>query len=274
MATFLFWNLNRKPLQELVVSICHEHEVDVLILAEAQISMVALLEALNRRRAVKFRIPFNISPRLLFFIKYPSRSFKSILDDGGIAIRHLTPPIGVGILLIALHLPSKLYQTESDQVFQSVRVAEAIQKAELKVGHTRTLIIGDLNMNPFETGLVGADGFHGIMDKTTARKKSRIVQGKSRMFFYNPMWGRMGDESQGPPGTYYYNDSGQVNFFWNTFDQVMMRPDLLDYFSNDNLQVITSIRGESLLSVGGIPNNISASDHLPLLVRLQIENGG
>jgi hypothetical protein len=274
MATFLFWNLNRKPLQELVVSICHENEVDVLILAEAQLSITALLEALNRGRSVKFRTPFNVSPRLLFFTKYPSKSFKSVMDDGGIAIRHLTPPIGTGILLVALHLPSKLYQTESDQVFQSVRVAEAIQKAEFKVGHTRTLIIGDLNMNPFEIGLVGADGFHAIMDQTTARKKSRIVQGKNRMFFYNPMWGRMGDKSQGPPGTYYYNDSSQVNFFWNTFDQVMMRPDLLDYFSDGHLHVITSIRGESLLSPSGVPDNNFASDHLPLLVRLQIETGG
>jgi hypothetical protein len=181
-------------------------------------SKAALLESLNKGKLAKFRIPFNVSPRLLFFIKYPSKSFKSVEDDGGIAIRHLMPPIGKNILLVALHLPSKLYQTENDQVFMAVRVAEAIQRAELKVGHTRTLIIGDLNMNPFEAGLVGADGFHAVMDKTTARKKSRIVQSKSRMFFYNPMWGRMGDESQGPPGTYYYNDSSHVSFFWNTYD--------------------------------------------------------
>jgi hypothetical protein len=271
MATFLFWNLNRKPLQELVVSLCHEYEVDVLILAEAQLSQGGLLEALNQRRAAKFRIPFNVSPWLLFFVKYPSKSFKPIMDEGGIAIRHLRPPIGIDLLVVALHLPSKQYQTDNDQVFTAVRVAKAIQKAEIKVGHTRTFIIGDLNMNPFESGLVGADGFHAVMDKTTAKKKSRIVQGKRRMFFYNPMWGRMGDESQGPPGTYYYNDSSHITFFWNTFDQVLIRPDLLDYFSDNRLQVITSIQGESLLSLNGTPNKLFASDHLPILVNLQIE---
>jgi hypothetical protein len=64
------------------VSLSHDHNVDVLILAEAQISQDVLLEALNRSRIAKFRRPLNVSPRLLFFTKYPSKSFKSILDDG------------------------------------------------------------------------------------------------------------------------------------------------------------------------------------------------
>ncbi len=91
------------------------------------------------------------------------------------------------------------------------------------------------------------------------------------IFFYNPMWGKMGDNSQGPPGTYYYNDSSYANLFWHTFDQVIMRPDLLEYFSDESLQVLDSIKGVSLVSPDGIPDTSIGSDHLPILVTLQIE---
>jgi hypothetical protein len=35
MATFLFWNLNKRPLLNQVATLCHEHKVDVLVLAES-----------------------------------------------------------------------------------------------------------------------------------------------------------------------------------------------------------------------------------------------
>ncbi|MCP4213910.1 MAG: hypothetical protein GY765_04595 [bacterium] len=126
-------------------------------------------------------------------------------------------------------------------------------------------------MNPFEPGFVSTEGFHSVMDKRIARKVSRKVQGEERSFFYNPMWGRLGDESAGPPGTYYYSDSQYVCYFWNTFDQVLLRPGLVDLFSNDCLKVITEINGTSLIRENGTPNKSITSDHLPLLFRLNIE---
>ena len=127
MATFLFWNLNRKPLQNAIVHLCQEHMVDVLILAESRIPDAELLEALNRGQSSKFQLPFNLSKRLSFFIRFPRDSFKPILDDGGIAIRHLVSPIGLDILLVALHLPSKMHSRDSDQAFHIVRVAQVIK---------------------------------------------------------------------------------------------------------------------------------------------------
>ena len=126
-------------------------------------------------------------------------------------------------------------------------------------------------MNPFESGFVSVDGLNAVMDKKIASKMSRTVQGISRMFFYNPMWGRMGDTSIGPPGTYYYNDSSHVSYFWNLFDQVIFRPQLLPYFSEKSLEVIDAISEESLLAEDGIPDKTSGSDHLPIIFRINIE---
>src|SRR5256885_2176351 len=44
MIRFLFWNIARKPLQNLVANSVEEHEVDVLILGECEIPTGLLLE--------------------------------------------------------------------------------------------------------------------------------------------------------------------------------------------------------------------------------------
>ncbi len=83
------------------------------------------------------------------------------------------------------------------------------------------------------------------------------------------MWGKMGDSSGGAPGTYYYPGSGYVSYFWNTFDQVLLRPALLDFFSNNDLRVISEIGDKHLMTENGI--SAAYSDHLPIIVRLKIE---
>lgn len=274
MAMFLFWNLNRRPLLHQVAALCHEHNVDVLILAESRLSTVELLGVLNSGQRSQFRLPSFAPPsRLSFFIRYPRRSLKPVYDDGHVAIRRLIPPIGFEILVVAVHLPSKLYSTETDQTLNSPRVSQAIERAEAKVGHTRTVVVGDFNMNPFESGVVGAAGFHAVSDRQTALRGKRTVLGKQYRFFYNPMWGRMGDTSQGPPGTYHFTTSTYVNFFWNTFDQVLVRPELLEFFPDERLAVLSKVKEQSLLSPTGIPDTALGSDHLPLLFAVEIEKG-
>jgi hypothetical protein len=56
------------------------------------------------------------------------------MSDGRISIYQISPPIGV--LLVALHLPSKLYGTEDDQTYRATRVIQTIREAEEKMEHT------------------------------------------------------------------------------------------------------------------------------------------
>jgi hypothetical protein len=269
MATVLFWNINQKDLLEDIVFLCQDYDVDILILAESKLSDVNVLESLNCGTNGLYISPFNPSSRLSFFFRYSPEVIRLVADDGGVAIRELSPPLGDSFLLVGLHLPSKRHLSDSEQMFHAVRVAQAIQEAETRVGHSRTLAIGDFNMNPFEPGVVSADGFHAVMDRRIALKRSRQVQGQDKPFFYNPMWGLMGDASPGAAGTYYYSSGGYINYFWNTFDQVLLRPDLLDCLTQGNLQVIDAVRGKSLLAQNGLIK--AASDHLPILVKLNIE---
>jgi hypothetical protein len=269
MTTTLFWNINKQNLLQEIVYLCHHHDVDVLILAESQISDVDLLSSLNSSQVGNPYIAlFNDLSRLSFFFRYPIESIYKVIDSGGVSIRQISLSPGLSLLLVGLHLPSKLHFTDSEQLVQAIRVSTIIQEAEAIVGHSKTLVMGDFNMNPFEPGLVAADGFHAVMDQKIARRGSRIVQGETKPFFYNPMWGLMGDSSPGASGTYYYN-GGHISFFWNTFDQVLLRPDLLDFFSQEGLQVISEVGDRRLQTENGLLR--SASDHLPVLLRLNID---
>jgi hypothetical protein len=84
------------------------------------------------------------------------------------------------------------------------------------------------------------------------------------------MWNFLGDFTLGPPGTYYYTKSTHKIYFWNMFDQLLVRPDLLNSFSNDDLMIITSTDDISLLNRNGFPNKKEYSDHLPICFKLNI----
>ncbi|OQY55736.1 MAG: hypothetical protein B6245_19395 [Desulfobacteraceae bacterium 4572_88] len=84
---------------------------------------------------------------------------------------------------------------------------------EKEIGHSGTVFIGDLNMNPFEEGMVNANGLNGVMARGIAERKTRTVLEERYPFFYNPMWSFLGDASPGPPGTYCYSGSERTAFF-------------------------------------------------------------
>ena len=97
-----------------------------------------------------------------------------------------------------------------------------------------------------------------------------MVDQTSYPFFYNPMWGHFGDGEGPVPGTYHYSRSEHVCRFWHMFDQVLIRPALLDSFDSTELTIITGDGTMSFLRDDGTPNRGAASDHLPVLFRLRI----
>ena len=266
----LFWNTGRRePLDELI-ALVKTLRVDVLILAECPLSAVEILERLNTGSHAVYHLPFNPADRFTFVVAVPPNRFGPVYDDSGLSIRHVQPPLGRDFLLAALHLPSKLFLSDDDQAVLVPRASQEIERAEHKVGHRRTVVVGDFNMNPFESGLINSEGFHAVMARSIAAKERRTVRGVDRRYFYNPMWSLLGDCSPGPPGTYYYPSSSPQAFFWNTFDQVLLRPALAASFAPGDVRVIDSIGSRSLLTSAGIPDS-SISDHLPLFAVIHVE---
>jgi hypothetical protein len=105
------------------------------------------------------------------------------------------------------------------------------------------------------------------MDRRVAARLTRTVQKQKYKFFYNPMWSHLGD-SGNSGGTFYFENGEPVCYFWNIFDQVLLRPDLLDGFAHEHVRILTEVHGYSLLEDDGRPDKTMASDHLPVLLEL------
>jgi hypothetical protein len=54
------------------------------------------------------------------------------------------------------------------------------------------------------------------------------------------------------------------------FDQVLVRPELMDRFPNHELKILTAVGEKSLVSPSGVPDRKGASDHLPVLFKLDL----
>jgi len=83
------------------------------------------------------------------------------------------------------------------------------------------------------------------------------------------MWSIRGGANPGPAGTYYHG-KGEVCYFWNAFDQVLVRPALLDALDPDGVAIPTRLKDVSLLTPRGRPDANAASDHLPLAFSLNL----
>ncbi len=269
MPTLLFWNLCKRNLGTLAAYLARDTRADIVVLAECSEPMNSLLNEFNSDGSPFYDSDPGFPDRFAILSLYPRSAVEIVRDTFGISIRHYSPPIGQSFSIVAVHLQSKRYQNENDQSFLSTRVAQVIQKAEADLGHSRTIAIGDFNMNPFEPGMIAAGGLHATMDRRIALRDKRVVQEEEHPFFYNPMWSHLGDKNNSVPGSYFYNNSSRTNLFWHAFDQVLLRPSLLSFFTDDNVQVITKVRGINLLGSKGRPNAREFSDHLPIALALR-----
>ena len=248
------------------------YEVDVIILAENTTSSAKIVSTLNTYSSVSYEYaPVLGCRKLELFTRFPSNRLNTVLEDERLTARLLVLPRAVqSILLVALHFPSKTYMDEEDQTALVPIYVDLVNQAEKAIGHQRSLLIGDFNMNPYERGLVSATGFNGVMSRAIADKGSRTVQGREWSFFYNPMWGLFGDRTPGPPGTYYYAGTGPASYYWHIFDQVLIRPALYQLCGNIDVEILDSDGHAQFLLPNGAPNTKVYSDHLPLLVRIEI----
>ncbi len=271
MLTFMFWNVNKKPNEERIARLAHRYAVDVLILAECDIEPQALLPLLNRGlELAEYHYHANKACELInVYSRFALEELSIGFEAARYTIRLLELPDNAPIAICMAHIPSKLHYTDEDQTTELVAMSRDIREFEEKQGSRRTIVVGDMNVNPFEAGMAKCDGLHGVMARGVALKQSREVQGREYPFFYNPMWSHFGDGNSTPPGTYYDKQSTPHKYFWNMFDQVLIRPDLLPYFDDRDLQIVTKVETESLLRRSGIPNP-RISDHLPIVFKLRL----
>ncbi len=270
MLTFLFWNIAQLDLRPTITALVVEHKVDVLVLVECKIAPSAVCSTLSRCVERAFFVPQCNSSKVTLVTSFSPRFCKPLAEGNRYTIQALTLPGKDEFLLAAVHMPSKRNMSDESQMFECSKLSAGIRSAELARKHARTVLVGDFNMNPFESGMVGAPGFHGTMAREVAMRRTRTVQAQEYPFFYNPMWSCFGDFPDRPPGTTYYERAEHVCYFWGMFDQVLIRPDLVQSFDPASLRILTHAGSQPLVGGNGRPSKSFASDHLPILFKIQI----
>ena len=152
----MFWNVGGKEIPESIATLCREQEVDVLLLAECKTQQSDMSMSLNtpKRAPGTYRELPHLDSRIRVFTRFSSNRFDPVFDDGHVRILHLRLPIGRPLLIVAAHLPSKLWSNAGDQSYRIRQLRQDIEAAEAKTGHKNTVVIGDLNANPFEDSLM------------------------------------------------------------------------------------------------------------------------
>lgn len=196
MTSFLFWNLHGRRLETVLHRLAVRHEIDVLILAECKIAEGQMLGTLNMNGRGGFRrIPALASRGLDLYSRLDASCFGPVLQEADhYLIRTFTPPDGIEIVLALAHLASPTHKELRARHSRIVGFAKAIGDAEK--GKDRTIVVGDLNVNPFDDALLDVRGLNAIADRSTIRRKGSRRFGKRQVevfpFFYNPMWSHFG----------------------------------------------------------------------------------
>jgi endonuclease/exonuclease/phosphatase family metal-dependent hydrolase len=265
---FLFWNVRKAAAATHLAALARTHALDWICLAEATADLTtAALVQLNSLDIGLYHCVPGLSNRVTIISRLPQHVIHPVHDSDYMSMRRVTFPAGSDYLLVVVHLPSKLWMSDDEQPFLATRVVQRICAEESRLGHCRTIVTGDFNMNPYENGMIAADAMHSVMTRALAAARERTVYSETKMFFFNPMWRLYAGN---PPGSYFY-PSGMSTCYWNLFDQVLVRPDLLTHFVDSDMAVLSKAGEFSLLNEHGLPNADTASDHLPITFSLEFE---
>ena len=256
-----FWNTNKNvKINNYISDIIEENIVDIFVLAEYEANIDELKKKVKLHNIV-IEQAITIGCDRITILKN-GKDIKPGFQNKYCSMQIIDNEY----LLACLHLPSKLYADKVKRGIAISRIVEDLQTYEENLGIEKTIIVGDINENPYEIGCLGAIGFHGIPVYKDTMKKYRTIMEESFKMFYNPTWNLLGDFSF-PPGTYYYSGNEVENSFWNVYDQVMIRPCLREQFVDDELKILYETKSGKLIDTNNRPDK-SISDHLPIIFEI------
>ncbi len=265
----LFWNIGKNNLTAEISRLVENYNPTIFVIAENEIDTTNLLNYINKYSKGKYKIlPKNRRNTTVLIKEELKYELIPTISRQLLSLQYEYK--GLKYIVCAIHMDSKLTKTADDQSNISRNIIQEINKIEFDLSNYNTIIIGDFNMNPFENGMVYPDAFNAVSSKTIALRNQRIVNdtNKKYKYFYNPMWSYLGDLSKYSPGTYYLRENTHRNHFvWNMYDQVLIRPELLDRIDENSIEIINEKVIGIKLSSKMKYETITPSDHLPLFIK-------
>ena len=268
---FVFWNVHKKNLNNLVCSIAKATEADVIVLLENGDTDKKTLAVLRKEVSESFyrpKPPPSNTPRFSCFCKNRSLDLTEVHDGLRTSVRKLKLGLQHALLVLVHGVDirnndSQTRQSLAQTVMSDMKLVQAAQQFHPMI------VLGDFNLNPFDSAMNLAAGFNAMMTRACVSRGVRIHVEKEYDFYYNPMWSLFGDNTEGPAGTI-YDTSNQGPYGWNMFDQVLIHHSLVNRF--ESVAILTEAGDVSLMDANGRPDSKNASDHFPIMVTLRGES--
>ena len=266
----LFWNVAKQNVEDRIARIATKFGAQIIVLAESEMMPHRLTHALRNGSGETFKYLNTQCKRLAIATSINPRFIEFRFEADRYSIFELKLPLTKSYLVNAAHGPSKLYWKQEDQAHFVRSLSASVRDVEKGVGHSRTIVIGDFNLDTFENPMVEAAGLNCVRVHSVAAKMGgvRKYAGDEYPYFYNPMWNFLGDETVHAPGTYFYGKGGAVKHYWHMFDQVLIRPGIRQNLVYDTLRIVEHDGEDSLITADGRPD-AAKSDHLPITFKLK-----
>ena len=256
---YLFWNTAKEQVDEEIVSLIIEYKVDIVALVEYRGDVTFVID-----RLLEYNIKMELFPSILdtnrmCIISKISRHKVSMHRTYNNYSIYTIPHERLGTHIIAfVHLPAKNSGSEHLSLYFIQKLKDDLREVlECEEDAQEIVVVGDFNLNPFDTNMISMIGMNAI----SSRKEVLSKKGqRNELLFYNPMWNLLGDILL-PEGTYYYKASTPENNFWHILDQVIISKGIIGLWNDDELKILTKIQGKDLHNKNGKPK---VSDHFPL----------
>lgn len=224
-----------------------------------------------------FRISLNFKPLRAIQNKLMICRFEGLQNNS------------IAFNLAAVHFHSKVGNSERQQMYKSREIVNLIEEFELKSETNDTIIVGDLNHNPYDENMNDCY-FLQVVDSRDQLTNYMDVelngQKLEKGYWYNPMWNLLGDYDYNnkakirPTGTYYRNRTDELRI-WNLLDGFIVRPSMMWLIDFSKTNIITTFNldaGNKICLVNEFVSSLSESrinetisDHLPVQITLNFQ---
>lgn len=256
----LFWNLGKNDNSQYLAKCISERKIDFAILSEYEnLSFPYVLNELNNSYRhisgkggcdkitmlalsdVDVHVRREQARYVLYSIKYNEIDFN----------------------IVGVHLQDRRNSDSAQRISIVGRLMNDLKNLEDSSRCRRSVIVGDLNANPYDKELLQMNAFHAVLFKDVIKSaETRTVDGIRYRRLYNPILHFLSENTKNYGS--YYDTRGSCTSTWHCFDQALVSKALVDAI--ESLEYLKSIGDSDLIARKGPKREVS--DHLPLFIQI------
>jgi hypothetical protein len=259
----IYWNIKEKIKIDIIKDLLLSEQPQFLFLSEAGVTQIReIVDSIIDASYEYFETP---GCNRVGIIKLSSVVTELMKQDSYYSMIKAFDKSGE-INIVSLHLPSEMFQSMDALKSFLRRLRTDIGMQIGSSNEKEIILIGDFNVNPFESPMIGFDGFGASNGKNP---RERITHLEETIFPYiNPTWRLYSRENY--PGTIKFNRPSGYSFDileWHYLDQVIISKKLNDKIITDSIRVIESTSKYEYVDL--VSGKINYSDHLALLYEFE-----